>query len=180
MLRKISFALLAVGALALVACGDDTKPATKKDTGGIKLPDGGTKEGGVTPGLEGGVTPGLEGGVTPGKEAGTTPTAGFGSSCSQTKPCADTTMMCAVVQQGATNGFCTKECANQGGECTGAPTGTHAFCILSDQTKTKFYCAFLCSAKDQSGQVATWPCPTDLKCDTAENPPGSGQKACVP
>ncbi|MFZ5786498.1 MAG: hypothetical protein ACOY3Y_08645 [Acidobacteriota bacterium] len=176
MLRKISFALLAVGALALVACGDDTKPVTKKDTGGIKLPDSGTNP---TPDTGTNPTPDT-GTVTPGKEAGTTPTAGFGASCSQTKPCADTSMMCAVVQQGATTGFCTKECTNQGGECTGAPTGTHAFCILSDQTKTKFYCAFLCSAKDQSGQVATWPCPTDLKCDTVENPAGSGQKACIP
>ena len=167
--------LVAIGALSLVACGDDTKPATKKDTGGIKLPDGS----GPSPDI--GTTPNPDKGtVTPGKEAGTTPSAGFGAVCSQTTPCADTTMMCALVQQGATTGFCTKECTNQGQECPGAPTGTHAFCILSDQAKTKYYCAFLCAAKDQSGQVASWPCPTGLKCDTAENPPGSGQKACVP
>ena len=38
MLKKLSFVLLALAALGLVACGDDTK-APKKDTG-MKLPDG--------------------------------------------------------------------------------------------------------------------------------------------
>ncbi len=167
MLRTIAFVLLALG---LVACGDDTKPTTKKEAG-VKLPDGG----GTLP--DTGTKPNPDTGtITPGKEAGT-PSAGFGAICSQTTPCADASMICAMLQ-GATSGFCTKECTNSGQECPGAPTGTKAFCIAQIQTKT--YCAFLCGAKDQSGNPVTWPCPTGLKCDTAENPPGSGQKACIP
>ena len=104
-------------------------------------------------------------------------TAGFGNSCSKSAPC-KTGLTCAVTQSGATKGFCTKACTSKGGPCSGSPTGTESYCILSDG-KGKYYCSFLCKYK-ASGTPKTVNCPTGLTCGTKESPAGSGQYACVP
>jgi hypothetical protein len=104
---------------------------------------------------------------------GGTPEAGFGDRCNQQKPC-PTGMTCAIVQQGATDGFCTKPCQTIGELCPNAPTGTQAACTLSDGQGGNF-CGFLCKAQGQ-----TWSCPSDLACSTTEDQPGSGQFSCAP
>ena len=110
---------------------------------------------------------------------GTPGTAGFGDKCSQSAPC-KTGMICAMTVSGATAGFCTQSCTSKGGPCTGAPTGTEAYCILSDgKTPPTSYCAFLCKYKGSSGPK-TVPCPSQLTCSTTESPAGSGQYSCVP
>jgi len=102
------------------------------------------------------------------------PLGGFGAKCNKTFPCS-TAYQCVTVGTGTVDGFCTKKCYNSGGACTGMPTGTGAYCLLSNSAKTEYYCAFLCKLGTQ-----TWKCPSTLKCDPVENPPGSGQYVCLP
>jgi hypothetical protein len=177
MLKKTYLGVLISGALALVVgCGSsDNGKVTADSKGGIKLDGGGKKDtGGVK--LDKGTTVVADKGTTVVADKGTTvPSAGFGDKCSETVTCKDTTMVCAVTKQGATEGFCTKSCPTLQDQCAGAPAGTMSFCGLTDSASGTNYCVFICAASSQ-----TFPCPTQLKCDTADNPPGSGQKACVP
>ena len=105
------------------------------------------------------------------------PTTGFGNVCSSTSPCASP-YMCAITQTGATSGFCSKQCTTKAAFCSGAPSGTEAYCMISDG-KGKLFCVFLCKYT-QYGKPVTSPCPPKLTCNTKENPPGSGQHFCVP
>ena len=170
--------------------------------GGVKLdggywpwPEGGVKlDGGYWPGKDGGVI--LDGGYWPGKEGGVkldggywpwpeggtsldggVPAGGFGSRCYAGSSCGSG-LVCAVTQPGAPVGFCTKQCNPPASPCTGAPSGTEAYCILSD-AKGKYFCVFLCKYK-KSGGTKTVPCPPQLLCNSMARPPGSGQHACVP
>lgn len=97
----------------------------------------------------------------------------YGSPCVKgSQPCA-TGLQCIEFMGGS---FCTKPCSNNLMECTGtpaAPAGTKAFCLLT--VGSQYYCAFLCGSTS-----GTWSCPTGLTCDPQDNPPGSGQYACVP
>ena len=109
---------------------------------------------------------------------GSTGTAGFGDACGQTTGGCKSGLTCAITQKGASKGFCSQKCTNSGKACTGAPSGTEAYCLLSDGKGTN-YCVFLCKYKTSSGSK-TVPCPTQLTCGTTENPAGSGQYSCVP
>ena len=102
------------------------------------------------------------------------PLGGFGAKCNTSMPCS-TAFQCTTVGATATDGFCTKKCYTSGSTCTGMPTGTMAYCLLSNPAKTEYYCAFLCKLS-----IQTWACPATLKCDPVENPPGSGQFVCLP
>lgn len=91
-------------------------------------------------------------------DQGATTGGGYGSKCSQSKPCADPTMMCATITSGA-DGFCTKQCPKLGEECsTGVPAGMRALCTL-DSGAGKFYCAFVCKFSETA-----YPCPSELSC----------------
>ena len=164
MFRNAGLFMATIGLLALaVGCSDDD--VKKKDTGGgVKL-DGG----GVT--LDQGGGGNLDtGGGTPG-------TKGFGDACGGTVGC-KTGFICAITQTGSKKGFCSKKCTTSGQPCTGSPSGTESYCLLSDG-KGSNYCVFLCKYKGSSGPK-TVPCPTGLTCGTKENPAGSGQYSCVP
>ncbi len=102
------------------------------------------------------------------------PPGNFGTKCNAKAPCSSA-FQCTTVGATATDGFCTKKCYNSGSKCTGMLGGTMAYCLLSNSAKTEYYCAFLCKIGTQ-----TWPCPSGLKCDPVENPPGSGQFVCLP
>ena len=104
------------------------------------------------------------------------PIAGFGDVCSQSAPC-NSSHQCAMTQAGSKVGFCSKQCTKTAAFCTGVPTGTEAYCMLS--TGKAKYCVFLCKYT-QYGSTVTVPCPTKLTCSTKQNPPGSGQHFCVP
>jgi hypothetical protein len=92
----------------------------------------------------------------------------FGALC--TSSCG-LTLTC--IKPGTGSGFCTKTCSQPGQPCSGAPAGTGAFCVM--QVGSTYYCGFLCKTSTQS-----WNCPTQLKCDTTDNPPGSGNYYCLP
>jgi hypothetical protein len=89
-------------------------------------------------------------------------------------------MTCAVTKPGASDGFCTRECKSKGSVCEGAAAGTRWVCSLSDQTLTRHFCAFVCEWREGPGVVKIAACPPDLRCDSVESPPGSGQRPCLP
>ena len=166
MYRKVGLILSFMGlSLLAMACSDDTNvkldkgvpqdSAVKQDKGGTTQDKGGTTQD------KGGTTQD-KGGTT-----GDGGSAAWGQKCTGTCPGG---LEC--VQVGSTS-YCTKTCTNMGQACTGAPTGTGAYCILSNSAKTKYWCGFLCKASSQ-----TWKCPTGLKCGTTEKPAKSGQYWC--
>jgi hypothetical protein len=64
----------------------------------------------------------------------------------------------------------------QGASCPGAPPGTAAFCIVTNATSSgEGGCGFVCAAHGM-----TYACPAGLTCQTDEDPPGSGQRLCLP
>lgn len=72
--------------------------------------------------------------------------------------------------------FCSQACAKQGASCPGGPPGTAAFCIVTDATPDgQGGCGFVCAAHGKS-----YPCPAGLTCQTSDDPPGSGQRLCLP
>jgi hypothetical protein len=104
--------------------------------------------------------------------------AGFGDACNPAASTCKNGLVCAPAS--ATTGFCSKTCTNQGGLCQGAASGQQAACVYGVQDQNKnvtIYCAFLCSAQ---GGSPTFDCPSALQCATQDNPPGSGQKMCMP
>jgi len=109
--------------------------------------------------------------------AGTKP-ATLGDLCTTKDECFPN-MLCVTID-GRTRGHCSKKCTGSG-ECSGAPSGTKAFCVLTDSKDASIkYCAFMCAYKDSSGSVLTAACPSYQSCSTQESPAGSGQKLCVP
>lgn len=67
--------------------------------------------------------------------------ANFGDVCTADKLCKPP-MFCGSFGNNTTAGFCTKNCDNPGGSCSGAPSGTSAECILSVSGKDA--CGFTC------------------------------------
>ena len=105
------------------------------------------------------------------KGTGGPATQGFGAVCDQSTKCL-AGLECVTVGSGAKKGFCTKTCIGSGKPCSGGATGTAPYCVLTDSTKSKYWCAFMCKASTQ-----TWLCPTALKCGT---PDTNGQAICMP
>lgn len=103
---------------------------------------------------------------------------GFGDPCplDQSIAC-DDGLFCLAGPNGGTLGFCSKTCPpTSSGACDGPPAGTAAYCVVTDaNSKGDKGCAFVCTAGS-----STFPCPGALKCSSAEDPPGSGQKLCLP
>lgn len=84
-------------------------------------------------------------------------------------------LLCLQGPAGGPVGFCTKRCSGNGA-CATPPPGTAAYCVVTnvDASGSKG-CAFLCS-----GGGTGWRCPGDLSCSANDDPPGSGQRLCLP
>jgi hypothetical protein len=104
--------------------------------------------------------------------------AGYGEPCTvgDDATCADG-FLCLQGPSGGKVGFCTKTCpSTSSAVCPGTPDGTVAYCVVTDvDTQGDKGCAFLCRAGSK-----TYPCPGALTCETADDPPGSGQYLCLP
>jgi hypothetical protein len=103
--------------------------------------------------------------------------AGYGEPCELADAgCADG-LFCLEGPSGGSVGFCTKTCpSTSSAACPGAPAGTAAYCVVTDvDPQGDKGCAFLCRVGSQ-----TYTCPGALKCQTTEDPPGSGQYLCLP
>ena len=104
--------------------------------------------------------------------------AGFGEACTvgDDATCA-AGLLCLEGPSSGAVGFCTKTCPKtSSAACPGAPTGTAAYCLVTDaNTNGDKGCAFVCRQGTK-----TYSCPGDLKCQTTEEPPGSGQYLCLP
>ena len=101
--------------------------------------------------------------------------AGYGEICTAdgVTPCA-AGLICLWAP--TNNYFCTRTCTVQGQPCLGAPSGTKAFCLVTDATPDgKGGCAFVCA---EPGHV--YQCPPALTCQATDDPPGSGQRTCLP
>jgi hypothetical protein len=86
-------------------------------------------------------------------------------------------LFCLQGPSGGTVGFCTKTCpATSSAVCAGTPPGTAAFCVVTgvDPQGDKG-CAFVCRELS-----TTYTCPGALKCQSTDDPPGSGQYLCLP
>ena len=107
---------------------------------------------------------------------GTKP-AVFGSLCTSGQNCYPD-LQCVTIGD-RTRGHCSKTCTS--GICSGAPQGSMALCLLTSSTdKSIKYCAFVCQYKDSSGTLRKTKCPSYQTCSSTENPPGSGQRICMP
>jgi hypothetical protein len=86
-------------------------------------------------------------------------------------------LICLAGPSGGDVGFCTKTCPKtSAAACPGAPTGTAAFCVVTDANSSGDKgCAFVCR---QGGKMFT--CPGKLECQTTQEPAGSGQYLCLP
>ncbi len=98
----------------------------------------------------------------------------FGDKCIPSAPKCNTGLKCISIGSATTAGFCSKTCPTIGSICTGQPTGTSAYCLLT-VTGGPNYCAFLCKLSTQ-----TWSCPSTLTCSSTPNPPTSSQYPCMP
>jgi hypothetical protein len=85
-------------------------------------------------------------------------------------------LFCLEGPTGST-GFCSKICLKtSNAACPGSPAGTAAFCVITDvDTKGDKACAFACLVGGKA-----FKCPGALTCETADDPPGSGQRMCIP
>ncbi len=155
--RTLALFLFASGlAVAFAACSSDTKDPIRSDV----------KED----------ASGEEGPPTDSSDAAGR--AGFGDPCTvgDDATC-DEGLLCLQGPSGGKIGFCTKTCPKtSSAPCSGAPEGTFAACVVTDvdQSGDKG-CAFACAVASK-----TFSCPGSLKCSTTEDPPGSGQKLCLP
>jgi hypothetical protein len=104
--------------------------------------------------------------------------AAYGSPCTvgDDTTCQDG-LLCLQGPSGGTVGFCTKTCpSTSSASCPGTPPGTAAYCVVTNvDTQGDKGCAFVCKEGP-----STYPCPGALKCETSEDPPGSGQYLCLP
>lgn len=106
-----------------------------------------------------------------------TKVATFGDICSKPADCIPN-LLCITVGN-RTRGHCSKTCTTA--ICPGAPAGSMALCILTSSTdKNTNYCAFVCQYKDSGGTIRKATCPSYQSCSVSEDPPGSGQRVCVP
>jgi hypothetical protein len=103
---------------------------------------------------------------------------GFGDPCmlDEAAPCADGSF-CLAGPSGGSVGFCTHTCPRgTSGACPGAPEGTTAYCVVTDVNAAGDKgCAFLCEVGG-----TTYTCPGELTCSPTQEPPGSGQRLCLP
>lgn len=74
-------------------------------------------------------------------------------------------------------GFCSMTCpATSSGVCEGTPPGTLAYCVVTNvNARGDKGCAFLCELAGTA-----YECPGTQLCQTNEEPPGSGQRLCLP
>ncbi|HEX7601450.1 MAG TPA: hypothetical protein VF316_07595 [Polyangiaceae bacterium] len=104
--------------------------------------------------------------------------AGYGEPCTvgDDTTCVDG-FLCLQGPSGGKTGFCTKTCpSTSSAACPGTPAGTSAYCVVTDvDAQGDKGCAFVCREGAQ-----TYACPGALQCETAEDPPGSGQYLCLP
>lgn len=102
--------------------------------------------------------------------------AGFGAPCTMdgVVPCNDGLLCLAPA---GNVGFCSQNCSTLGRPCAGAPPGTYAYCAVgpAGTPNGKPGCAFLCT-----GGGHTFTCPGETTCATDDDPPGSGQRLCMP
>ena len=103
--------------------------------------------------------------------------AAWGASCTVGDDTCAAGLFCLQGPSGGTVGFCTKTCPKTSSSaCSGAAMGTAAFCLVTDvNPQGDKGCAFVCAVGPRS-----YACPGALKCQTAEDPPGSGQRLCLP
>ena len=103
---------------------------------------------------------------------------GYGDPCdvANASACADG-FLCLQGPSGGNIGFCTKTCPSTSSTaCPGTPSGTAAYCVVTDvDSQGDKGCAFVCRVASQ-----TYTCPGALKCQTTDDPPGSGQYLCLP
>jgi len=101
---------------------------------------------------------------------------GFGEPCTLdgVSPC-DDGLLC--ISPAGNDGFCSKNCEVSGRICPSAPEGTTAYCIVGEEGTPNGMkaCAFLCA-----GGGGEFACPGTLTCASTEEPPGSGQRLCLP
>lgn len=86
-------------------------------------------------------------------------------------------LFCLEGPSGGAVGFCTKTCPKtSAAACPGAPAGTAAYCVVTDvNAQGDKGCAFVCRKGSK-----TYLCPGELKCQTTQEPAGSGQYLCLP
>lgn len=104
-----------------------------------------------------------------------TPANVFGGPCDANGNCPDG----FICLPGPTSGsFCSKSCpANSSAMCAGAPSGTAAYCVVTNaDPQGDKGCAFVCA--EPGGKH--YACPGQLVCETTDDPPGSGQRLCLP
>lgn len=162
---------------AFFVCGVVLVAGCMPDSGGLDSgadPDSGVDAGAVDAGIDAGA-------IDAGVDAGT-PDAGsatpFGGPC-RVSPDAgcEAGLLCLEGPGGGGRGFCTKTCpASSSGACAGTPVGAAAYCVVTNvNTAGDKGCAFFCALGS-----ATYVCPGTLICQPQEDPPGSGQKLCLP
>lgn len=102
--------------------------------------------------------------------------APFGAPCTPGSGICHPTLFCLAGPTGE-RGFCSMTCpATSSGRCEGTPEGTIAYCVVSNvNAMGDKGCAFLCEVGDE-----TYTCPGTQVCQTNEEPPGSGQRLCLP
>lgn len=109
---------------------------------------------------------------TPPADAGPGPTQGFGDICDGSIPCGSG-LQCVTFATGATKGICTKSCSSVGSTCSGAPSGTYAFCGFTAGGVDM--CGFLCSMNG-----TTYSCPSyQFSCEVFDTTQPS-VKVCIP
>jgi hypothetical protein len=103
---------------------------------------------------------------------------GFGQPCAVGQPgeCAEG-LFCLQGPSGGRTGFCSRTCPRtSSAACAGAPPGTAAYCLVTNVNAAGDKgCAFVCLVGGM-----TRACPGELRCAAAEEPPGSGQRLCLP
>src|SRR5262249_43072014 len=99
---------------------------------------------------------------------------GFGQPCGDGDVCG-AGLLCLPGPAGGS--FCSKTCPpTSSGAGPAAPAGTVPYSLGTYlDTMGNKGCAFLCQ-----GAGKTYACPGQLTCETADDPPGSGQRLCVP
>lgn len=103
--------------------------------------------------------------------------APFGAPCTLDGYECHPLLFCLEGPTGGGRGFCSMTCpATSSGRCEGTPEGTIAYCVVTNvNAMGDKGCAFLCEVGGE-----TYTCPGTQVCQTNEEPPGSGQRLCLP
>lgn len=160
-----------LSAVLLLAACSDAPPATPVDAGSVDAPEVATVDV-AAPDVP------VEDSAT--EDAGTDAglAGSFGQPCTvgRAGDCAEG-LFCLQGPSGGRTGFCTRTCPRtSSGPCSGAPSGTAAFCLVTNVNAAgDKACAFVCLVGGM-----TRSCPGELQCAASEDPPGSGQRLCLP